>query len=51
MDPLHLEALDNHDNQPATVATKGGGGWQEGVNQVTTQPRVRIKFFVNVNYM
>jgi hypothetical protein len=26
MDPLHLEALDNHDNQPATGATKTGGG-------------------------
>jgi hypothetical protein len=29
MDPLSFEALDNHDNQPATGATKVGGGWQE----------------------
>jgi hypothetical protein len=27
MDPLILEALDNHDNRPATGATKAGGGW------------------------
>jgi hypothetical protein len=39
MDPLHLEASDNHDNQPATGATKAGGGWQEGVNKATTPPR------------
>ncbi len=39
MDPLHLEAPDNHDNQPATGATKAGGGWQEGVNETTTRPR------------
>ncbi len=39
MDPLHLEALDNHDNQPATGATKTGGGWQEGVDEATTRPR------------
>jgi hypothetical protein len=36
MDPLRLEALDNHDNQPATGATKTGGGWQEGINEATT---------------
>ncbi len=34
-----MEALDNHDNQPATGATKTGGGWQEGINEVTTRPR------------
>ncbi len=34
-----MEALDNHDNQPATGATKAGGGWQEGVNEATTRPR------------
>jgi hypothetical protein len=39
MDPLRLEASDNHDNQPATGATKTGGGWQEGVNEATTRPR------------
>jgi hypothetical protein len=39
MDPLILEALDNHDNQPATGATKAGGGWQESVNEATTRPR------------
>ncbi len=39
MDPLCLEASDNHDNQPATGATKAGGGWQEGVNEGTTRPR------------
>ncbi len=33
MDPLLLEASDNHDNQPATEATKAGGGWQEGVDE------------------
>jgi hypothetical protein len=38
MDPLRLEALDNHDNQPATGAMKTGGGWQEGVDKATTQP-------------
>jgi hypothetical protein len=27
MDPLSLEASDNHDNQPAMGATKAGGGW------------------------
>ncbi len=30
-----------HDNQPATGATKAGGGWQEGVDEATTQPRRR----------
>jgi hypothetical protein len=39
MDPLRLEALDNNDNQPSTGAMKAGGGWQEGVNKATTQPR------------
>jgi hypothetical protein len=39
MDSLRLEALDNHDNQPATGATKAGGGWQEGIDEATTQPR------------
>jgi hypothetical protein len=39
MDPLSLEALNNHDNQPALGATKAGGGWQESVNKVTTQPQ------------
>jgi hypothetical protein len=39
MDPLHLEALDNHDNQQVTEATMTGGGWQEGINEVTTRPR------------
>jgi hypothetical protein len=39
MDPLRLEALDNHDNQPATGAMKAGGGWQEGVDKATTRPR------------
>jgi hypothetical protein len=34
-----LEASDNHDNQPATGATKAGGGWQEGIDKATTQPR------------
>ncbi len=39
MNPLHLKALDNHDNQPAMGATRGGGGWQEGVDKATTRPR------------
>jgi hypothetical protein len=39
MGPLRLEASDNHDNQPATGATKTGGGWQEEVNEATTRPR------------
>ncbi len=34
-----MEASDNHDNQPATGATKAGGGWQEGVDEATTRPR------------
>ncbi len=34
-----MEASDNHDNQPAMGATKVGGGWQEGVNEATTQAR------------
>jgi hypothetical protein len=38
MDPLCLEASDNHDNQPATGAMKMGGGWQEGVDEATTRP-------------
>jgi hypothetical protein len=39
MDPLRLEASDNHNNQPATAATKTGGGWQEGIDKATTRPR------------
>jgi hypothetical protein len=39
MVPLILEALDNHDNQPATGAMKAGGGWQESINKATTRPR------------
>jgi hypothetical protein len=39
MDPLRLKASDNQDNQPATGATKMGGGWQEGIDEVTTRPR------------
>ncbi len=33
-----MEALDNHDNQPATGATKTGGGWQDGIDEATTRP-------------
>ncbi len=39
MDPLHLEASDNHDNQPVMGAMKTGGGWQEGIDKATTRPR------------
>jgi hypothetical protein len=39
MDPLRLEASDNHDNQPAMRAMKTGGGWQEGIDKATTRPR------------
>ncbi len=39
MDPLSLEASDNHDNQPATGATKVGSSWQEGVDKATIRPR------------
>ena len=39
MDPLRLEASDNHDNQPATGAMKTGGGWQVGIDEATTRPR------------
>jgi hypothetical protein len=39
MNPLILEASDNHDNQPETGATKTGGGWQESVNEATTHPQ------------
>ncbi len=39
MDPLRLEASDNHDNQPAMGATKTGGGWQEGIDEATTRPQ------------
>ncbi len=39
MDPLRLEASYNHDNQPATGATKMGGGWQEGIDEATTRPQ------------
>jgi hypothetical protein len=40
MDPLILEASDNHDNQPAPGATKAGGGWgeEESIDEATTQP-------------
>ena len=34
-----MEASDNHNNQPATGATKMGGGWQEGIDEATTRPR------------
>ncbi len=34
-----MEASDIHDNQPATGATKTGGGWQEGIDEATTRPR------------
>jgi hypothetical protein len=34
-----LEALDNHDNQPATGAIITGGGWQEGIDEATTRPQ------------
>jgi hypothetical protein len=36
MDPLRLEASDNHNNQLAMGATKTGSGWQEGINETTT---------------
>jgi hypothetical protein len=39
MNPLRLEASDNHNNQPAMGAMKTGGGWQEGINEATTRPR------------
>ena len=39
MDPLRLEASDNHDNQPAAGATKRGGVWQEGIDEATTRPQ------------
>jgi hypothetical protein len=39
MDSLHLEASDNHDNQPAMGATKTGSGWKEGVTKATTRPQ------------
>ncbi len=39
MDPLRLEVSDNHDNQPAMGASTTGGGWQEGIDEVTTRPR------------
>jgi hypothetical protein len=39
IDHLILEASDNHDNQPATGATKAGGGWQESIYEATTRPR------------
>ncbi len=39
MDPLRLEASDNHDYQPATGVMKAGGGWQEGVDEATARPR------------
>jgi hypothetical protein len=34
--PLRLEALDNNHKEPATGATKAGGGWQESVNKAIT---------------
>ncbi len=34
-----MEASDNHDNQPATGATKTGGGWQEGIDKANTRPQ------------
>ncbi len=34
-----MEASDNYDNQPATGATKAGGGWQESIDEATTRPR------------
>jgi hypothetical protein len=34
-----LEASDNHDNQPATGATKAGSGWRESIDEATTRPR------------
>ncbi len=34
-----MEVSDNHDIQPALGATKTGGGWQEGIDEVTTRPR------------
>jgi hypothetical protein len=39
MDPLSLEAFDNHDNQPAMGATKVGEGWQESIGEATTRPQ------------
>jgi hypothetical protein len=39
MDPLRLEASDNHYNQPAMGAMKTGGGWQEGIDEATTRPQ------------
>jgi hypothetical protein len=39
MDPLILEASDNHDNQPVTGATKSGGGWQKSIDEASTQPQ------------
>jgi hypothetical protein len=39
MDPLILEALDNHDSQPETGATKAGSGWQESIDMATTRPQ------------
>jgi hypothetical protein len=36
MNPLIFEASENHDNQPATEATKAASGWQESVDEATT---------------
>ena len=36
---MRLEALDNSSNQPATGATKAGGGWQESIDEAISQPR------------
>jgi hypothetical protein len=39
MDPLSLEVSDNHDNQPTMGAMKAGSGWQESIDEATTQPQ------------
>ncbi len=36
---MTLEALDNNKNQPGTGASKAGVGWQESVDEATTQPQ------------
>ncbi len=36
VDPLRLEELDNDNNQPATGATKAGGGWKESIDEAIT---------------
>jgi hypothetical protein len=37
MDPLRLEASDNHDNQLSMGGMKAGSGWQEDIDEVTTR--------------